>query len=101
MVVLEAMATGLPILASRRGALPEILEDGKAGLLVAPEERGSWGRALSWAIDNPEQLSALGRHARNVYETRYTPEVGYRLLSGVYQRTLERARSRPPLTVIP
>jgi glycosyltransferase involved in cell wall biosynthesis len=101
MVVLEAMATGLPILASRRGALPEILEGGKAGLLVAPEERGSWGRALSWAIDNPEQLSALGRHARSVYETRYTPEVGYRLLSGVYQRTLEQAHSRPPLTVIP
>ncbi len=101
MVVLEAMATGLPIIASRRGALPEVLENGRSGMLVAPEEPEGWARALRWAIDNPEQLMALGRHARRVYETTYTPEVGYRLLAEVYQQTLERAHGRSSLASIP
>jgi glycosyltransferase involved in cell wall biosynthesis len=96
-VVLEAMATGLPIIANRRGALPEILENGKSGLLVTPEDPDGWSRALSWAIDNPEPLMALGRRARGAYQDRYTQEVGYRLLSEVYQRTLERAHGRSPL----
>jgi glycosyltransferase involved in cell wall biosynthesis len=97
MVVLEAMATGLPVLASRRGALPEILENGKSGILVPPEEPEGWARALGWALANVDSLASIGRQARGVYESRYTPETGYRLLSEVYQRTLERAHGRVSL----
>ncbi len=100
MVVLEAMATGLPVIASRRGALPEILQDGRAGALVEPEEPEGWERGLRWAISHSEEVVALGRHARRAFESNYTPEVGYRLLSEVYRQTVERAHGPLPQSAV-
>jgi glycosyltransferase involved in cell wall biosynthesis len=92
MVLLEAMATGLPVLASRQGSLPELLENGKCGMLVPSSEPAQWTAALGWAINHPEALAGIGREARRSFERSYTPEIGYRQLSMVYQRTLAGAR---------
>ncbi len=99
MVLLEAMATGLPVVASRLGSLPEILQDGTSGVLVPPSDTASWLKTLQWTIDSPEQLAAMGRRARQVFEARYAPEVGYRQLADVYRSTLERTHrvKMPPL----
>lgn len=94
MVVLEAMATGLPVIASHQGALPEVLQEGRAGMLVAPGQPEGWARALRWAISHPERMAELGRQARCEFETCFTPEAGYRNLSEVYRHTLERAHGR-------
>jgi len=42
MAILEAFACGLPVIASRRGAMAEVVEDGRTGLLFAPETRAIW-----------------------------------------------------------
>jgi glycosyltransferase involved in cell wall biosynthesis len=90
-VLLEAMATGLPVIASSQGSLPEIVRDGISGVLVPSGDPEYWERALRWAIGHTEALAAMGQHARRAFECNYTPEVGYRLLSEVYQQTVERA----------
>jgi glycosyltransferase involved in cell wall biosynthesis len=100
MVLLEAMATGLPVIASRQGSLPEILQDGASGLLVPPGDPEHWAGALRWAINHPEAMAAMGQQARRAFESRYTPEIGYRLLSEVYQQTLGQARSRVSRTAM-
>jgi glycosyltransferase involved in cell wall biosynthesis len=94
MVVLEAIATGLPVIASRLGSLPEILQDGEAGVLVQPGNLERWAEVLQWAIDHPRELTVMGQHGRRAYEARYGSEVGYRQLIEVYQRTLRQARSQ-------
>jgi glycosyltransferase involved in cell wall biosynthesis len=90
MVLLEAMATGLPVIASDRGSLPEIVQDGRSGVLVPSGDPDNWAGALRWAISNPEALAAMGQRGRQAFEDNYTQEVGYRRLSEVYQRTIER-----------
>jgi glycosyltransferase involved in cell wall biosynthesis len=91
MVLLEAMATGLPVIASRQGSVPEIVRDGTSGVLVPPGDPEHWEGALRWAISHPKDLAAMGQQGRRAFEGNYTQEVGYRLLSEVYQRTIERA----------
>jgi glycosyltransferase involved in cell wall biosynthesis len=92
MVVLEAMATGLPVVASSRGSLPEILREGEAGVLVPSSDPDQWAGALEWAIAHPDSMAAIGARARGAFEAHYGAETGYRLLTEVYQRTIARAK---------
>lgn len=61
---LMAMAHALPVIATRVGGLPEIVEDGKTGWLVAPESADALAQAIAAAASNPERLKELGSNAR-------------------------------------
>lgn len=63
-VVLEAMAMGKPVIATRVGAIPEMLEGGKNGLLVPPRDVDALTNALTQAMDDPECRNTLGEQAR-------------------------------------
>lgn len=73
-VILEAMASGLPIVATRVGAIPDLIEDGVNGLLVNPGDATALGDALAiLAADAPlrARLGAAGRErARRDYDAR-------------------------------
>jgi glycosyltransferase involved in cell wall biosynthesis len=97
MVLLEAMATGLPTIATELGSVPEVLQHGSTGMLVPAAATTQWREALQWAESNPDTLAQMGRRARREFEAKYTPEVGYRLLSRVYQQTLTPGDSRESL----
>jgi glycosyltransferase involved in cell wall biosynthesis len=96
MVLLEAMATGLPVIASRQGSLPEIVQDGTTGVLVPSAEPEQWAEALRWATSDSRALEIMGEQSRRAFERGYTPEAGYRRLTEVYQQTLDRARGLLP-----
>lgn len=82
--VVEAFSHGLPVIASRRGALGEIVEDRVTGLLVEAKSPAALAQAVRWAEANPDEMSKMGRNARAAYEREYTPESNYRLLSAIY-----------------
>lgn len=92
MVLLEAMATGLPIIASRLGSVPEILREGSLGVLVTPGSPEHWTRTLHWATHHPDELAAIGQRGRHAYEAEYSSDVGYQRLIEVYRRTVDRTR---------
>ncbi len=62
---LEAMATGRPLLASRTGALAEMVEPGQTGWLVEPGQVDALAQALIEALSDRERLALLGRQARH------------------------------------
>lgn len=65
MVVVEAMASGVPVLASRVGGIPEVLRHGEEGWLVAPHERPeAWRAALARLLGDAGLRRALGLRAR-------------------------------------
>jgi glycosyltransferase involved in cell wall biosynthesis len=64
MPLLEAMASGLPVVATRGGAFPEIVEDGRSGLLVPRGDVEALAEALSELLGDPARRAALGREAR-------------------------------------
>lgn len=89
-VIVEAFACATPVIASRLGALAELIEDRTTGRLFAPGD----GRELATIA---EQLDAgeadrLGRNARAVYEARYTPRANLDVLTSIYREAVEPRR---------
>ena len=87
--LVEAYAAGLPVLASRIGALAELVEDGVTGLLFNPGDSADLAAKMTWALGHPDAMVEMGRAARRVYESKYTPEVNYEQLIGIYEQALD------------
>jgi len=62
--VMEAMASGLPVVASRAGGIPELVEDGVTGILVAPGDPDALQDALGGLLASSEQRATMGESAR-------------------------------------
>jgi len=62
--VLESMALGRAVLASRIGGIPELVRDGETGLLVNPRDEAAWVRALERVLRAPAEAQAWGDSAR-------------------------------------
>lgn len=63
LTALEFMSQGLPVVASRIGALPEIIRPGEDGLLVEPDNADALAEAMIKLIDNPQEAARMGRTA--------------------------------------
>jgi glycosyltransferase involved in cell wall biosynthesis len=72
MVVLEAMAAGIPVVAARCGGLPEIVVDGVTGLLVSPGSAEALRDAVSLLLEDPERALAMGAAGRARAEADYS-----------------------------
>ena len=62
--LLEAMAMGKPVVASRVGGIPEVVEDGRTGVLVPSEDPDALARAVASLLASPRRQKELGRNAR-------------------------------------
>ncbi|WP_229217500.1 glycosyltransferase family 4 protein [Massilia forsythiae] len=85
MAMLEAMAAGRAVVASRVGAVPEALRDGDNGLLVAPGDVDALAAALASALGDAALRARLGRRARATVAAHYSTEVVCGRLSALYR----------------
>ena len=69
--LVEASASGLPVIGGRSGGIPEAVLDGETGLLVDPDEPASIARALRRLLDDRELAGRLGRRGREEVERYY------------------------------
>jgi len=88
MTVVEAFACGIPVICSRLGGLPEIVEDGSTGLHFNPGDAEDLAGKLDLLWTQPSQLAAMGRAAREEYKRNYTAERNYELMMQIYERTM-------------
>ncbi len=86
----EAMAAGLPVIASEVGGLPEVLDGGGAGLLVPPGDPAALAAALDELLSSPARRAALAEAGRRRV-SRYGLETMIDGLDGLYRRLLESA----------
>ncbi|MSU58687.1 MAG: glycosyltransferase family 1 protein [Pedosphaera sp.] len=74
MVAVEASAYGLPVIASRRGGLPEIVVDGETGWLVTSDAPAELAAKLEWLMDDPVRARAMGDAGRRRVRELFTIE---------------------------
>ncbi len=90
LVAVEAMALGKPVIASRVGALPEVVADAQTGLLFEPGDVQGLRQAIARVAEDPVYATALGRAGRHRAEQLYAPEVHYQKIMEAYQRVLKK-----------
>jgi glycosyltransferase involved in cell wall biosynthesis len=95
LTMLEAFATGLPVIASRLGSAAEIVEDGRTGLHFNPGDPVDLAAKIRWAVDHPDEMREMGRQARAEYELKYTAAKNYEMLISIYEKVIEEKRSVP------
>jgi glycosyltransferase involved in cell wall biosynthesis len=83
MAALEALASGLPVLASNLGGTAALLEPAGEQWLPAPGDPPSWSRALQLLWDN-DQVDRTGARLRRHYEDHFSERIGLRLLEDAY-----------------
>jgi sugar transferase (PEP-CTERM/EpsH1 system associated) len=90
--LLEAMAAGLPIVATRVGGNPEAVDDSRTGIIVAPRDSTALANALARLFDDPATARAMGEAGRGRCRDRFGVEAMVRGYETLYQRL----DSRPP-----
>jgi glycosyltransferase involved in cell wall biosynthesis len=82
-VFLEAMAAGLPIVAARAAAVPEVVADGECGILVPPGDPDALTAALGRLLADPRQARRLGEAGRRRVERYDAPKVAIQFLEAI------------------
>jgi len=89
--IVEAFASGVPVIASRLGSLAEVVTDGKTGLLFNPGDDEDLAAKLAWAESHPQAMIRMGQAAREEYEARYTPERNCAELIEIYRSAMAQS----------
>lgn len=92
MVIIEAYACGVPVIASRLGAMAEIVLDRKTGLLFTAGDAKDLIDKLRWAWDHPHEMRLMGRNGQKEFKAKYTTDTNYQMLMYIYQRAFDNHR---------
>jgi colanic acid/amylovoran biosynthesis glycosyltransferase len=94
--LLEAMATGLPVVATRHGGIPEAVEHGRSGLLVPEEDHIALANAMQEITRSAEVFREMGSRARAGVTDRFEQEAQIELLESFYEEAISMNDAREP-----
>lgn len=98
LVLQEAQACGLPVVATRHGALPEGMLEGESGFIVPERDVDALAARLGWLLEHPETWPALGRSGRAFVEAHYDiHQLNHRLVQ-IYREAIAGFSSSPVTT---
>ncbi len=90
LAALEAMACGTPVLASRVGGLPELVEEGESGLLYEPGDVDGMATGAMEILSSPERWRRMSDRSRRIAETRFSASTVVGMYEGFYREVLGR-----------
>ena len=92
MVLVEAQASGLPVVATRHGPFPEVVQDGLSGYLVPERDPAALADRLAYLIAHPEVADAMGRAGRQHVEQRFNSRLLTAQAVTIYEAASEQYR---------
>jgi colanic acid/amylovoran biosynthesis glycosyltransferase len=92
-VLMEAMAAGLPVVATRVGGIPELVRHGLTGLLVAPGDTLELAEAIQWVLEYPVPARQLGSNARNLVRQEFHLETSAARLTTLFEQAINARKN--------
>ena len=89
LVIVEAFACGVPVIATGHGPTAEMIDHGRTGLHVVPGDDADLAAKVEWAWSHPEEMQVMGEAARREFEAKYTAQRNYSHLMALYERLAE------------
>jgi glycosyltransferase involved in cell wall biosynthesis len=89
LVVLEAFASGKPVVASAIGALPYLVQPEQTGLLFQSQDADDLAGKVRWLYERPEQIERMGRAARDLVERKYDSRFRYAALRAIFEKVIK------------
>ncbi|MEE8261946.1 MAG: glycosyltransferase family 4 protein, partial [Gammaproteobacteria bacterium] len=94
LAMLEAFASARPIIVTRMGGMPEVVQDGLSGYVIPPRDFEALSNRIVLLLDNARLRRRLGDTGRNIVEQHYTKEIMTKSHLNVYTKVLQdRAES--------
>jgi glycosyltransferase involved in cell wall biosynthesis len=84
-VLMEAMAAGLPVISTTISGIPELITDGVNGLLVKPEDARGLANAMEYLLDHPETREQLGKAAAEKIAQEFELQANVRKLAALFR----------------
>lgn len=98
--LIEAAASGLPIVASRHSGIPEVVVDGKNGFLVAERDVTKMAERMAYLSSHPERWEAMSQWGRKHVEQNMQLDRQIEVWADLYERVLRRARAESPRSAV-
>ena len=91
LVILEALACGTPVVASRIGSLDEIVADGEAGVKFASGDPAALAEKVGQMLSDRSRLVLMRRRSRMLFENNYTSEINFNRIIEIYRIVLDKS----------
>jgi glycosyltransferase involved in cell wall biosynthesis len=93
LVIVEAFACGVPVIATGHGPTAEMVDHGRTGLHVLAGDSADLAAKVAWAWSHPDEMRVMGEAARREFERKYSAERNYGQLIALYRRLVEQKSS--------
>jgi colanic acid/amylovoran biosynthesis glycosyltransferase len=85
-VIMEAMASGLPVISTALSGIPEMVQPGETGILVAPNDSAALAAAIARLISQPAEARRLGARGRELAEEKFSIETNVQSLAAILRQ---------------
>ena len=100
MIIPESFAVGLPVIASDLGSMISIVDDHRTGLRFEAGDASALVETVHWFRSHPDETATMRLQARAEYEKKYTADVNYAQLMGIYEAVLSPHTKAHPISVL-
>ncbi|MEX0927971.1 MAG: glycosyltransferase, partial [Balneolales bacterium] len=94
LVVIEAFSNGTPVIVSDIGSLAELVDHQRTGLKFIPGNADDLAVKVKWLLSNQSMQAQMRTNARAEFEAKYTSEINYYELIGIYKKAIEENRRK-------
>lgn len=87
-VAVEAFSKGTPVIAANIGAIAELVQHERTGLLFEPDNPVDLATQVNWLISQPEKMTLMRKEVRTEFQDKYTAEINYKRLIRIYDELI-------------
>ncbi len=92
MSILESFAHGIPVIGTTIGGIPELISDGKDGILIPPASPEALSAALRFFMENPSSVLKMGQAARRKVDGRFGVSEHLRRIEQIYEKVMSMSQ---------